>query len=131
MRSGRGSGRGMGRGRKRQGVGYLRPALLFMLLRNDAHGYALFDGLTEFKFKTDNMDPSMIYRILRDMESFGWVESSMGEESLGPQRRIYKILPDGEVCLAELMSGLKQRREEIECLIAGYEKENKSKDKSS
>jgi len=126
MRGNRGSGRGLGKGRKRQGVGYLRPALLFLLLRNDAHGYALFDGLTEFGFKTDNMDPSMVYRILKDMESFGWIDSSLGEESLGPQRRIYQILPDGESCLVELIGGLKQRRDEIDSLISSYEKENKN-----
>ncbi len=122
MRGGRGRGRGMGRRGRGQGVGILRPALLQLLSQNDSHGYALLDGLKEFGFKTDNLDPSMIYRILKDMESFGWVKSSMGEESLGPQRRIYKILPDGELCLTELISGLKKRRNEIDRLIQEHEK---------
>jgi hypothetical protein len=44
---------GKGRRRRHQGVmGFLRPVLLFLLTRENAHGYSLLDGLTEFGFNS-------------------------------------------------------------------------------
>jgi PadR family transcriptional regulator PadR len=116
--------RGRGRGNRRRGVlGFLRPALLFLLVRADNHGYSLLDQLAEFGFNTDQVDPSLIYRILREMEDDGWVSSYLGKESLGPQRRIYKILPEGEEYLEMLIHGLRRRRDEIDLLLKAYEQE--------
>ncbi len=116
---------GRGRGRSRQGImGFLRPALLFMLTRDNAHGYSLLDGLAEFGFNPDRVDPSMIYRTLKEMEEFGLVSSHLGEESLGPQRRVYQILPQGEAFMAELIIGLRRRRDEIDSLIGAYDQNN-------
>ena len=121
----RASGNRRGRGRSRQGVmGFLRPALLFMVTREKAHGYSLLDGLTEFGFSPDRVDPSMIYRTLKEMEELGLLTSQLGEESLGPQRRVYQILPQGEAYLAELIIGLRRRRDEIDSLISAYDQNN-------
>ncbi len=63
-------GLGLGGGRRRQGVmGFLRPALLFLLTRENAHGYSLLDGLTEFGFNPDRIDPSLLYRTLRENQT--------------------------------------------------------------
>ena len=124
MPGGRGSGTRRGRGRKRFGVmGFMRPALLLMLIRDNAHGYSLLDGLAEFGFSPDRVDPSLIYRNLRDMEEAGWVTSQLGEESLGPQRRVYQILPEGKTHLAELIIPLRRRRDEIDLLLKAYDQE--------
>ncbi len=121
-----GRGLGIGRGRRRQGVmGFLRPALLFLLSRENAHGYSFLDGLTEFGFNSNQLDPSLMYRTLREMEESGWIASHMGEESLGPQRRVYKLQPDGKTYLAELISGLRRRRDEINNLLQAYDREVK------
>ena len=121
-----GRGLGIGRGRRRQGVmGFLRPALLFLLSRENAHGYSLLDGLTEFGFNSNRLDPSLIYRALREMEESGWIASHIGEESLGPKRRVYKLQPDGKTYLAELISGLRRRRDEINNLLQAYDREVK------
>lgn len=119
-----GRGRGGSRGRRRQGLmGFLRPCLLFLLARDDAHGYSLLDELAEFGIDPEQIDPSLIYRALRDMEEAGWVASEWGEESQGPQRRIYRIVPEGKSYLAQLMNGLRHRRDEIDHLLQAYEKE--------
>lgn len=104
-------------------MGFLRPALLFLLTREDVHGYSLLDGLSEFGFDPQRVDPSMIYRILREMDEFGWVESYLGEESLGPQRRVYRILPAGEAYLADQIAHLRRRRDEIDQLLKAYDQE--------
>jgi DNA-binding PadR family transcriptional regulator len=49
------------------------------------------------------------------------VTSSWGEDSLGPQRRMYTITPQGETTLAEWILALRQRRKEIEKLEAAYD----------
>ena len=58
--------------------------------------------------------------LLRDLESAGLAASSWGEDSLGPQRRMYTITPQGESTLAEWVPALRQRRREIEALEAAY-----------
>ncbi|MEN8173931.1 MAG: PadR family transcriptional regulator, partial [Chloroflexota bacterium] len=116
------------RGRRRQGImGFLRPALLFMLARDHAHGYSLLDGLGEFGFNPDRVDPSLIYRTLKEMESSGFLRSHLSEESRGPQRRVYKIQPKGSDFLDELITILRHRRDEIDNLLRAYDQENLKK----
>jgi PadR family transcriptional regulator PadR len=124
MPGGRGGGRGRGRGRgRRQGVmNFLRPCLLFLLCRGEGHGYSLLDGLAEFGFGR-GIDPSLVYRALREMEEAGWIASRLGEESQGPQRRVYRILPAGEQHLADWIDNLRRTRDEIDHLVQAYERE--------
>jgi DNA-binding PadR family transcriptional regulator len=100
---------------------FLESCLLVLLHREPGYGYSLMDGLKEFGFLTEEMDISILYRALRDLESAGLVVSSWGEESLGPQRRVYTITPQGEAALSEWIESLRQRRKEIEALEAAYD----------
>lgn len=101
-------------------LGFLQPCLLLMLRRGDAHGYALLNGLDEFGLSPENLDPSIIYRTLREMETSGWVSSYEGEESLGPQRRVYRLTQEGQRHLAIWMEDLERAKREIELLIDRY-----------
>ena len=116
-----GMGKGRGRGRRRRVMSFLQPCLLFLLRRGEAHGYSLLNGLDEFGFDLERLDPSLIYRALRDMEDKGWVGSRWGEESQGPQRRVYQILPDGEERLMDWINDLRKTRDEIDRLLLAYE----------
>jgi DNA-binding PadR family transcriptional regulator len=100
---------------------FLESCLLMLLHREPGYGYSLMDGLKEFGFQTEEMDISILYRALRELEAAGLVVSSWGEDSLGPQRRMYTITPQGESALANWMQALRQRRKEIEALEAAYE----------
>lgn len=113
------------RWRGRGVVGFLRPALLFLLSRENTHGYSLIAGLGEFEFNTKSIDPSLVYRILREMEDDGLISSQIGKESLGPKRKIYKLLPEGKNYLDELIEGLRRRRDEINILLQAYDQEVK------
>jgi len=115
-------GRGRGRKRRQRVMSFLQPCLLLMLARGEAHGYSLLEGIEEFGFNRDRFDPSLIYRALRDMEEAGWVSSRWGEESQGPKRRIYQILPEGEAHLSEWITDLRRTRDEIDALLKAYEK---------
>ncbi len=106
-------------------MGFLQPCLLLMLHRGDAHGYNLLYGLDEFGLNPEAHDPSMIYRALREMDSAGWVTSYEGEESQGPQRRVYRLTEDGKRYLDVWIDDLCRGKREIELLIAAYERDVK------
>lgn len=114
-------GRG-GRHRRRRVMRFLQPCLLTMLQREETHGYDLMNGLDEFGFDPDQLDPSLVYRALREMEADGLVSSQWGEESLGPQRRIYGITDDGIRSLDIWIEDLRRTRDEIDTLLAAREK---------
>ena len=114
-----GMGRGYGGGQRK--MFFLQSCLLVLLRREPGYGYSLMDGLQEFGFLIDQMDISIIYRALRNLEASGMVSDSWDNSSLGPKRRVYTITPQGEEALAKWIDNLRQRREEIEALEAAYD----------
>ena len=110
-----------GRKRGQRKMFFLQSCLLVLLHREPGYGYSLMDGLQEFGFQTDQMDISIIYRALRSLEADGMVSDNWDNSSLGPQRRVYTITPQGEEALTEWIGNLRQRRKEIEALEAAYD----------
>ena len=106
-------------------MGFLQPCMLLMLHRGDAHGYNLLNGLDEFGLNPAAYDPSMIYRALREMEAAGWITSYQGEESRGPQRRVYRVTKGGTQYLEAWIQDLRRAKREIELLIEAYERDVK------
>lgn len=106
-------------------MGFLQPCLLLMLHRRDAHGYNLLNGLDEFGLDPEAHDPSIVYRALREMEEMGWVESYEGEQSRGPQRRVYRLTEDGEHHLDVWVEDLQRAKREIELLLKAYKRDVK------
>ena len=121
MPGGRGYGMGKGRKRGQRKMFFLQSCLLVLLHREPGYGYSLMDGLQEFGFQTKQMDISIIYRALRNLEADGLVSDSWDNSSLGPQRRVYTITPHGEEALALWIENLRQRRKEIEALETAYD----------
>ena len=121
-------GYGRGQGRRRRVISFLQPCVLVMLHREEAHGYNLMSGLDEFGFRPGRKDPSLLYRALREMEETGLVTSEWHTESLGPQRRVYKITPAGETYLEEWIADLRRTRQEIDSLLLAYEAVKASSD---
>ena len=117
------SRQGMGRGRRggQRKMFFLQSCLLVLLHLEPGYGYSLMDGLQEFGFLTDQMDISIIYRALRNLEASGMVSDSWDNSTLGPKRRVYTITPQGEEALVKWMDNLRQRRKEIEALEAAYD----------
>jgi DNA-binding PadR family transcriptional regulator len=114
-------GRGRGR-RRRRVINFLQPCLLTMLQKDEAHGYELMSQLTEFGFDLENLDPSLVYRALREMEADGLVVSEWGDESQGPQRRVYRITDDGNKALDIWIEDLHRTRDEIDRLLTARQK---------
>ena len=120
MREMRGQGRGWGqRRRARRAVRMLEPALLLLLHHSPAHGYTFLERLEEFGL--GDLNPSVVYRVLRDMEAKGWVTSTWDEEQTqGPPRRVYRLTVLGDEVLARWVRDLEETREKIDHLLGTY-----------
>jgi DNA-binding PadR family transcriptional regulator len=114
-----GHGRGFGRRRGRgQGQGndgehsllatrLVEPALLVFLSQGGQHGYTLLEKVDSLRFGL--FHPSMVYRMLREMEEAGWVSSIWdSEQTQGPPRRVYLLTEDGYAALREWEKHLEQ-----------------------
>lgn len=117
-RRGRGKGR---RGKRRRVRQFLQPCLLLLLREGEAHGYALLGEIERFGLDAERLDPSLLYRMLRDMEEVGWVRSRQDEDSQGPPRRVYALTAEGETQLEIWVDDLKRVRGEIDRLLTVYE----------
>ena len=113
--------RGRGRGRRRRRVlQFLQPCLLLLLQRGEAHGYGLLAELEHFGFNLERLDPSLVYRALREMEHEGWIRSRWDDESQGPPRRVYILDELGEEHLMVWIEDLRRTQSEIERLLVAY-----------
>jgi len=110
-------GRGWRRGRTAK---MLVPVLLLLLKRGDAHGYTLLEKLPDFGFPPGSVDPSIVYRALRNMEEDGLVTSYQGDYSQGPPRRVYRITAAGEAALDIMAADLASTAEAIEKFLREY-----------
>jgi len=107
------------RGCSRRAVRFLEPVLLLLLHHSRAHGYTLLERLGEFGL--GDLNPSVIYRALRDMESRGWVTSAWDEEQTqGPPRRVYCLTALGDEALGLWTQDLQETRGLIDHLLGAY-----------
>ena len=122
---GRGGGgrRGFGRGQRWMGdyslidIRLVEPALLAFLSKENFHGYGLLEKLADFGL--DSINPSLIYRILRDYEEFGLVQSDWDKDTTqGPPKRVYTITAAGEAALERAADSLRGTLGRIKSLLA-------------
>jgi PadR family transcriptional regulator PadR len=118
----RGRGRGHGwrwRGTSRSAVRFLEPTLLLLLHRSTGHGYTLMEQLGEYGLA--DVDPSAVYRALRDMEEQGWVISIWEtRQTQGPPRRVYRLSTTGNNVLRWWMEDMADTRSMIDRLMGAY-----------
>jgi PadR family transcriptional regulator len=116
----RGQGKGWRwRGCSRRAVRFLKPTLLLLLHHSPAHGYTLLERLTEFGL--EGLNPSVVYRALRDMEGRGWISSTWDEEQTqGPPRRVYRLTGLGDEALGLWTQDLQETRGLIDRLVGAY-----------
>jgi PadR family transcriptional regulator PadR len=125
----------MPRGRRRRGMAgrgggpcptpiyrFVEPCLLLLLHRSSSHGYSLQDELKEFGFEEAPIDPSMVYRALREMEERGLVTSAWDTEGSGPPRRVYRLTAQGDQYLAHWVADLRETDRVLHRFFAAYDK---------
>jgi len=115
---------GFGHGRQRRGWHMLKPTLLFLMHKGATHGYDLLEQLKEYEIS--EIDPSLVYRAMREMEVEGMVTSTWDEkDTQGPPRRMYNLTPFGDRILQEYLNDLRNTRNHIDRLIDDYEQHMK------
>jgi poly-beta-hydroxybutyrate-responsive repressor len=115
-------GRGRGRGRHWQGrhsllaTRLLEPIVLISLQNGEMHGYTILEKLDQLGL--GSIHPSMVYRLLRDMEEMGLVTSVWSsEQTQGPPRRIYTLTQDGKETISMWRKDLEQIKAIIDELL--------------
>lgn len=80
---------------------------LLLLLRNwSAHGYQLIQTMTVMGLGI--VDPTTVYRTLRQLESEGLISSAWDSNASGPARRMYTLTDAGEDYLKVWAAQLEQ-----------------------
>jgi len=95
--------------------------LLLLLHRGSSHGYSLQEELKEFGFEEAPIDPSMVYRALREMEAQGLVTSDWDTEGSGPPRRVYRLTALGDQYLAECVADLREMDRVLHSFFDAYD----------
>jgi PadR family transcriptional regulator PadR len=124
----------MPRGRRRRGMGgkgrgpcptriyrFMEPCLLLLLHRGSSHGYSLQDELKEFGFAEPAVDPSVVYRALREMEEQGLLTSTWDTEGSGPPRRVYRLTAQGDQYLARWVADLRETDRVLHSFFDAYD----------
>ena len=115
----RGGGGGRGRRRGRRAARLMEPVLLLLLHQGLSHGYALLEQMGEYGLS--QVDPSAVYRALRDMEERGLVTSNWDEQKTqGPPRRVYRLTATGNEALALWVADLEETRKRIDHVLESY-----------
>lgn len=91
--------------------------LLFLLSMRSSYGYEL---RREFGLRGLSLDPALMYRTLRDMESNGLITSRWVGSGEGPRRRVYEITAAGQAELPRAVSNVREVRDEYDALLAAY-----------
>jgi DNA-binding PadR family transcriptional regulator len=119
---GRGRGRGLGRGQRwmrdnsLMDIRLAEPALLIFLNHEKLHGYGLLEKLADLGLK--GINPSFIYRILRDYEELGLVQSEWDADTTqGPPKRVYTLTTEGEAALKRAIASLKDTAHRIQMIL--------------
>ena len=100
---------------------FVEPCLLLLLHRCSSHGYSLQESLKEFGFAEPPIDPSMVYRALREMEAQGLVTSAWDTEGSGPPRRVYQLTAQGNQYLAQRVADLRETDRVLHGFFAAYD----------
>ena len=100
---------------------FMEPCLLLLLHRSSSHGYSLREELKEFGFAKTPIDPSMVYRALREMEEHELVTSTWDTEGSGPPRRVYQLTPPGHQYLARSVADLQEMDRVLHSFFAAYD----------
>jgi len=112
----RGGRRWRQQGCSRRAVRILKPVLLLLLHHSPSHGYTLIDELESYGL--GDVNTSVVYRVLRDMEEKGWVASSWDEEETkGPPRRVYELTELGDEVLTWWTNDLRRTRAMIDRVL--------------
>jgi len=94
----------------------VEPALLILIKQKARHGYALSAALDSMGINP--IHPSVVYRILKQMEVLDWIQADWDTDSgQGPPRKIFSLTEIGEKALRTWQEELVKAQDNIERLL--------------
>jgi DNA-binding PadR family transcriptional regulator len=90
---------------------FVRPSVMAVLARHPEglHGYLIAQQLREVAIFADcSPDTTGLYRVLKTMETEGFLTSDWDVEGSGPARRVYALTEAGWSCLRHWVSTLER-----------------------
>ena len=104
----------------------LEAFLLFEVLRSPSYGYSLIQRLQEYGFGQRSTNPTVVYRVLRSLETAGAIQSAWVNQVSGPSRRYYTITAAGRELLDRRLARLRRQIERTQRLLAEYDADSGS-----
>jgi PadR family transcriptional regulator len=71
------------------------PFILLVLQQDRSYGYEIRTRLAEFGFRRAEREPGVVYRLLRNLEEAGLIDSEWEVGGSGPARRYYRLTANG------------------------------------
>jgi PadR family transcriptional regulator PadR len=93
--------------------------LLLLLDHHASYGYDLRHAL---KAHHVDPDPGTLYRVLRQLDDGGWLQSRWTDSASGPRRRLYRVTPKGRRNLVELAALIMGIRDTHRAFLQEYER---------
>jgi len=87
----------------------MQTAVLVCLMQGELHGYELAERIDQMVGAYVCVDPGSTYRLLRDLESQGYLVSAWQPAESGPVRRTYRVTASGHELLGEWATFLERR----------------------
>ncbi|MBW1980072.1 MAG: helix-turn-helix transcriptional regulator [Deltaproteobacteria bacterium] len=101
---------------------FLQPSLLLALKMRPSYGYELIEKISSFGFVDGNIDPGIIYRHLRRLETEGFVSSRWDTTGSGPARRYYHLTREGEELLRNWIPFMQKSKDALSRFLDHYER---------
>jgi PadR family transcriptional regulator, regulatory protein PadR len=71
------------------------PFILLILQQGRSYGYEIRGRLAQFGFRRAERDPGVVYRLLRNLEEAGLIDSEWEAAGAGPARHYYRLTATG------------------------------------
>lgn len=97
----------------------LRIGWLLFLLSGRSCGYG-YELRRELGLRGMSLDPAVMYRSLRDMESNALIGSRWMRSGEGPRRRVYEITAAGRAELVRIAAIVEETRDAHNAFLAAY-----------
>jgi len=91
--------------------------LLLLLDHHASYGYDLRHALEEHHV---HPDPGTLYRVLRQLDDAGWLQSRWTDSAAGPRRRLYRVTARGRRSLGELTGLITRIRDSHAAFLQAY-----------
>ena len=97
-----------------------RAIVLLILAQAKSYGYDIRRRLEDFGYDRADSDPGALYRLLRELETDGFITSEWTTAGTGPARRYYSLTDAGRDALQRGANGMVAMKRRAERFLDAY-----------